>query len=115
MVRPVPGVVDFARQVAKGAPVSVASGSDRESVERTLHAIGCRELFPVIVTPEDVSNGKPDPEMFLLAADRMGVPRERCVVFEDGQLGIEAARRAQMDCVVVHAARPEAQSLETSG
>ena len=68
-----------------------------------------------VVTPEDVSNGKPDPEMFLLAADRMGVPRERCVVFEDGQLGIEAARRAQMDCVVVHAARPEAQSLETSG
>lgn len=100
-VRAVPGVLEFAREVAQFAPVSVASGSIRPNVQRSLAQIGAADLFPVIVTPEDVTNGKPDPEMFLLAAARMGVPPHECLVLEDGALGIEAARRAGMDCVIV--------------
>lgn len=94
-------VLAFARKVAKHSPVAVASGSSRPSVERTLTLIGARELFPIIVTPEDVERGKPHPDMFLLAAQKMDVERERCLVLEDAQLGFEAARRAGMDYAIV--------------
>jgi len=100
-VRAVPGVLEFARDVAAFAPVAVASGSIRPNVLRSLEQIGARDLFPIIITPEDVSRGKPDPEMFLLAAARMGVAPKQCLVLEDGALGIEAARRAGMDYALV--------------
>jgi HAD superfamily hydrolase (TIGR01509 family) len=100
-VRAVPGVLEFAREVATFAPVSVASGSIRLHVQRSLTLIGAGDLFPVIITPEDVTHGKPDPEMFLLAAERMGVPPGECLVLEDGALGIEGARRAGMDYALV--------------
>jgi HAD superfamily hydrolase (TIGR01509 family) len=100
-VRAVPGVVEFAREVSAFAPVSVASGSIRTNVLQSLAAIGAAELFSIVITPEDVIHGKPDPEMFLLAAARMGVRPEDCLVLEDGELGIEAARRAGMDYAIV--------------
>lgn len=100
-VRAVPGVLEFAREVASFAPVAVASGSIRLHVQRSLSLIGAGELFPIIITPEDVTNGKPDPEMFLLAAERMGVAPGECLVLEDGELGFEGARRAGMDYAVV--------------
>jgi len=103
-VRPVPGVLEFAREVSTFAPISVASGSLRPSVLRSLGQIGALDLFSILVTPEDVIHGKPDPEMFLLAAERMGVSPRDCLVLEDGALGIEAARRAGMDCAIVLAA-----------
>jgi beta-phosphoglucomutase-like phosphatase (HAD superfamily) len=105
-VLPITDVVAFARRMASTHPISVASGSLRPHVERTLAHIGARDLFEVIVTPEDVTHGKPDPEMFLLAAERMGVPPSQCLVFEDADLGIEAARRAGMASVRVTPARP---------
>ena len=94
-VKPVPGVLEFARDVAKRAPISVASGSSRESVERTLSTIGARDLFEILVTPESVEHGKPAPDMFLLAAKLMQVPAQDCLVLEDAEFGFEAARRAQ--------------------
>lgn len=98
---PVREVLDFARQVARHAPVSVASGSSRPDVVRSLTTIGALDLFPIVVTPEDVTHGKPSPEMFLLAARKMNVEPSRCLVIEDGQLGIEAAVAAGMDYAVV--------------
>lgn len=100
-VQAVPGVLEFAREVSAFAPVAVASGSIRTHVQRSLRAIGAGELFPIIITPEDVTHGKPDPEMFLLAAERMGVPPTECLVLEDGELGMEGARRAGMDYAIV--------------
>jgi len=100
-VRAVPGVVEFAREVSAFAPVSVASGSIRQNVLSSLVSIGAKDLFSVVITPEDVTHGKPDPEMFLLAAQRMGVASKDCLVLEDGALGIEAARRAGMDYAIV--------------
>lgn len=61
--------------------------------------LGCGSLFETIVTGDDVTNGKPDPEVFLLAAERLGVPPGRCVVIEDAAAGVEAARRAGMASV----------------
>jgi HAD superfamily hydrolase (TIGR01509 family) len=58
-------------------------------------------LFPVVVTPEDVAHGKPAPDMFLLAARKMGVPPAECLVFEDAEPGIQAAAAAGMKWVRV--------------
>jgi HAD superfamily hydrolase (TIGR01509 family) len=100
-VRPIAPVVELARRVAQVAAVSVASGGERSVVLRTLELIGLAETFSVVVTAEDVLHGKPAPDMFLLAAERMGVPAAECVVLEDSVLGIEAARRAGMAAVLV--------------
>ena len=100
-VRPIAEVVELALRVRASRPVSVASGGERNVVRRTLALIGLGETFPVVVTAEDVTHGKPAPDMFLLAAERMGVPPTECVVFEDSVLGLEAAKRAQMAAVLV--------------
>ena len=79
----------------------MASGSDLSLVEPSLQAAGLRNLFNIIITPALVENGKPAPDMFLLAAEKMGVPPEDCLVFEDGQAGIDAATAAGMASVYV--------------
>lgn len=94
-------VVAFARQMAGRFPLSVASGGPRDIVRATLAAMELTALFPVVITPEDVVHGKPAPDMFLLAAERMGVPPARCLVFEDAEPGIEAAKAAGMQWVRV--------------
>jgi HAD superfamily hydrolase (TIGR01509 family) len=100
-IRPLAPVVEYLRSAARNHPVSVASGSERGQVIRTLEAIGVLELVPVIVTAADVARGKPAPDLFLLAAERMGVPPSECVVFEDAELGMLAAERAGMGAVRV--------------
>lgn len=100
-IRVIAPVVEFARRVAEKYPVSVASGGPRLSVREILRRVGLLDLFPVVVTPEDVTQGKPSPEMFLLAAQRMGVVPEACLVFEDGAPGFQAAEAAGMKWVVV--------------
>ena len=104
-VKPLDEVVAYARERARaGCPVSVASGGDAPTVRRTLRTIGVTDLFPIVVTAEEVAHGKPAPDLFLLAAERMGVAPADCLVFEDSLLGITAAERAGMGAVLV--ARP---------
>lgn len=112
-VTPIAPVVALAREAAKVRKVSVASGSEYRHVVHTLELIGARTWFEVIVTPADVQRGKPAPDMFLLAAARMGVHPERCLVLEDSPLGIEAARSAGMHSALVRHTLPRAlPSLE---
>jgi HAD superfamily hydrolase (TIGR01509 family) len=96
-------VASFARRVAATHPVAVVTGGGPEIALPALDATGLRSLFAVVVTPLDVApgRGKPAPDMFLLAASRLGVPPEDCLVFEDALPGIEAARTAGMHVVVV--------------
>ena len=98
---PIPVIADFARRVAATHPVAVVSGGHRPAVEHALAGAGLRDLFDVIVTPEDVEHGKPAPDMYLLAAERLGVDPADCLVLEDGPPGIEAARAAGMRVVAV--------------
>ncbi len=98
-------VVEFARRVARTRPVAVASGGTRDVVESTLRKAGLAGLFPVVVTADDVAHGKPAPDMFLLAARLMGVPPGQCLVFEDGEPGIQAAKAAGMKSVFVQSRR----------
>jgi len=94
-------VAKIARQMALTHPVSIASGGPRHIVRRSLELSGLAALFQVVVTPEDVAHGKPAPDMFLLAAKRMGVPAEQCLVFEDAEPGMRAAEAAGMRWVRV--------------
>ena len=100
-LRVIEPVVEFARAVARHSPVSVASGGPKPIVRRTLEVTGLAEIFPVLVTPEDVAHGKPAPDMFLLAAAKMGVAASACLVFEDADPGFRAAEAAGMKWVRV--------------
>ena len=94
-------VIAFAKSQLGRKPMAVASGSDRVIVERELTHLGLRDMFPVVVTASDVPRSKPFPDMFLLAAEKLGVAPEKCLVFEDGRNGIEAATRAGMASVYI--------------
>lgn len=100
-------VVEIARRVALTRPVAIASGGPRDIVRRMLEIAGLAPLFKVVITPEDVEHGKPAPDMFLLAARRMGVPAEKCLVFEDAEPGMRAAEAAGMKWVRVPSRRPK--------
>jgi beta-phosphoglucomutase family hydrolase len=100
-------VVDFAREMGKTHPVAIASGGTRDVVQSTLAKTGLAPLFPIVVTADDVEHGKPAPDMFLLAARRMGVEPAHCLVFEDGQPGLQAAEAAGMKSVFIPS-RPSA-------
>jgi len=108
-----PGVAELLAALgAAGVPCAVGSSSHRRNIEAALERLELHG-FAAMVTAEDVSAGKPDPEVFLLAAQRIGVPPSRCVVFEDVPAGIEAAHRGGMKVVAVtttHAAAALSQA-----
>ena len=82
--------------VAEGVPRAVATSASRHDVETLLTEIGVRRHFEVVVTADDVRWGKPNPEVYLRAAEGLGLPPQRCLVFEDSVVGVHAARNAGM-------------------
>ncbi len=96
LVRPVDVVVDIASRHRGVVPMAVASGGEGWVVRRTLDVIGVLEWFDTVVGSDDTERHKPEPDVFLEAAQRLAAEPARCVVFEDSDLGIEAARRAGM-------------------
>nr|VFK47390.1 MAG: haloacid dehalogenase superfamily, subfamily IA, variant 3 with third motif having DD or ED/haloacid dehalogenase superfamily, subfamily IA, variant 1 with third motif having Dx(3-4)D or Dx(3-4)E [Candidatus Kentron sp. SD] len=101
-IHPLPGVEEtldrFSRFEWKQA---IASSAPRKNIELVLSRLGIAHFFQAIVGEEDVRFGKPDPEVFMMAATRLRVRDSRCIVIEDSISGIEAARRAAMACVRV--------------
>lgn len=82
-------------------PVAVGTGAERSHALEMLEETGILDHLDGLVTACDVSNGKPSPDTFLQAAEAMGVAPERCVVFEDTEIGRQAALAAGMDCILV--------------
>jgi beta-phosphoglucomutase-like phosphatase (HAD superfamily) len=95
-VRPIDEVVSIVERYRGVLPMAVASGGERWVVERTLGTIGVLDWFEAVVCFEDTDRHKPEPDVFLEAARRLNVAPGGCVVFEDADLGLEAARRAGM-------------------
>ena len=89
-------VAEVARANHGKVPMAVASNGHLENVRATLTVTGLLSLFDHVVTAEQVAHGKPAPDVFLEAARRMRVAARECVVFEDSDQGLEAARRAGM-------------------
>ena len=100
-VKPVEPVAEIVRNYHGKLIMSVGSGGQREAVFKTLDYIGMREYFKIVVSANDVSNHKPDPETFIKCADLMKIAYEEIMVFEDGDLGIQAALAAGMTPVDV--------------
>jgi HAD superfamily hydrolase (TIGR01509 family) len=93
---PIEPVVEVAVRYKKRLPMAVASGGIRTNVDLTLEAIGLNNFFDTVITADDPVKPKPSPEIFLEAARRLNVEPLYCQVFEDGDSGIEAARKAGM-------------------
>jgi len=96
-VRPIALVVAKARELRGTMPIAVATGGIRRICETILHHIGLVGWFDAMVCAEDVRHHKPAPDIFLEAARRLGVAPEDCLVYEDTDPGLEAARRAGME------------------
>jgi HAD superfamily hydrolase (TIGR01509 family) len=97
----VPEVVEHIEAMYGKIPFAVVSGSTRESVVKSLEAVGLLDKFDTLVCAGDYAKSKPDPEPFLLAASRLGVAPAACLVFEDTDMGIQAATAAGMASVKV--------------
>lgn len=100
-VTPIAPVVRIAESYRSRMPLAVASGGYRDVVIQTLDSIRVRDWFAAVVCAEDTPRHKPEPDVFLEAARRLGVRAKACVVFEDTDIGLEAARRAGMHGVDV--------------
>ena len=101
-ISPRPGVASWLRQLhSQGWLQAIASSAPRANVEAVLQTLAAAHFFLNIVSAEDVHQGKPDPEVYLTAAARVGAPPDRCIVVEDAVAGIEGARNAGMRSIGV--------------
>jgi len=100
-LKAIPEVVEHIHAQLGRIPFAVASGSRRDSVVGSLTAVGLLDKFKTIVSAGDYKHAKPAPDCFLLAAERLGAAPKDCLVFEDTQLGIQAATAAGMASVMV--------------
>jgi HAD superfamily hydrolase (TIGR01509 family) len=100
-LKAIPEVIEHIDAQHGRIPFAVVSGSRRSSVEGSLTTLGLMGKFDTLVCAEDYKHGKPAPDCFLMAAERLGVAPSDCLVFEDTELGIEAATAAGMLSVKV--------------
>jgi HAD superfamily hydrolase (TIGR01509 family) len=100
-IRPIEPVVKVVRESRGRLPIAVATGAIRPMLDGILRQIGLTNCFDALVSSEEVQHHKPAPDIFLEAARRLKVEPNRCLVYEDTDPGIEAARRAGMDFVDV--------------
>jgi len=100
-LKAVPEVLEHIEAKHGQIPFAVVSGSARDSVESSLKTLKLLDYFDVLVCAGDYARSKPDPEPFLIAAGKLGIAPERCLVFEDTRMGIDAATAAGMVSVRV--------------
>ena len=95
--------VNFAKQIhRRGIPVAICTSSNRTLTDNILEDIGIKNLFSTIVTKEDYSKRKPDPEPYLTTAVKLGIDPKDCLVIEDSEIGLKSALNAGMKCIVIY-------------
>ncbi len=101
-IAPLPGALEWVNRLHRqGWGQAIASAAPRANIETILDVLHASECFEAIVSAEDVHRGKPDPEVFLIAAAKLAVAPKHCIVVEDAQHGVEAARAARMKSIGV--------------
>lgn len=106
-IEPLPGVRDLLQSLrSEEIACSIASSTPIANIETVMGMIGLSDYFDAITAAEDVSNGKPNPEVFLKAAEKIKVDPKNCVVFEDAHVGIEAGLAANMQVIAVATTHP---------
>jgi len=102
-MKPLPGVAVWLERLHEtGWLQAIGSAAPCANIEVVLEALSAAHLFQAIVSAEDVQHGKPDPQVYLVAASRLGAPPERSIVVEDAVVGVQAARRAGMHSIGVN-------------
>jgi beta-phosphoglucomutase family hydrolase len=115
-IEPLPGVRTWLERLqAAGIPCVIGSSTHRQNIDTCLTAFGFTGFFSGIVTAEDVNKGKPEPDVFLKAAEKAKTEPARCVVFEDAPVGIEAGLRAGMRVIGVAGTHPRETLAGTAG
>jgi len=106
-VTAIPGAVELLQRLQqRGRKMAIVSSTPGENVGVVLSSLGLEGVFEAVIAEEDASKGKPDPQGFLLAAEKLGVEARECVVIEDAPGGVEAAKRAGMCCIGLTTSRP---------
>ncbi len=100
-LRLIPGAADCVRAFAERWPLALASSSNRPLIELALELAGLKSCFRVVISSEEVPRGKPSPDVYLRAAELLGIPAERCLAIEDSANGIRSAKAAGMRVVCI--------------
>ncbi|MDH5695473.1 MAG: HAD family phosphatase [Dehalococcoidia bacterium] len=110
-IKPLPGAVELLQSLRKHRfKMALASSTPMENIRLVTGSLGIESCFQAIVSDKDVTEGKPSPQGFLLAAKRLGVGPKNCIVIEDAVAGVAAAKRAGMHCLAITNTHPR-QSL----
>jgi len=112
-IKPLPGAVKLLKSLREhGFKIALASSAPIENIRLVTRGLGIDDYFHSIVTGRDVAEGKPSPQGFLLAAQKLGVEPEDCVVIEDAIAGVTAGKRAGMRCIAVASTHPRESLAE---
>jgi len=112
-INPLPGVMELMKSLAAaGFQMALASSTPRENITLVIGSLGIKNYLQCMIAAEDVVRGKPDPQVFLLAAQGLGVEPGNCVVIEDAVAGVAAARSAGMYCLAVTTTHPRGSLKE---
>ncbi|HBK87163.1 MAG: HAD family phosphatase [Cyclobacteriaceae bacterium] len=114
-ITPLPGLIPFLNAMDRnGITRAIGTSAPAENVTFTLSATGMTSYFPIILDESFVTRGKPDPEIYIKAAAALGMPNERCIVFEDSLSGVEAGKRAGSPVVGVATTHSAEELRETN-
>ena len=108
---PYEGAEDFLKQAKNSGKfkLGLATSSNRQSVDILFEKFDLRKYFDSVLTLEDIARPKPDPEIYLISARQLNIKPSGCIVFEDSNAGVEAAKRAGMKCIAVSNTAPKEQ------
>ncbi|NCB55970.1 MAG: beta-phosphoglucomutase family hydrolase [Gammaproteobacteria bacterium] len=102
-----PAMKELVTNLFHHRPLAIGTGSMRVNTEIVLANNGLRSYFQVLTTSDDVVHHKPNPDTFLLSAAKINVKPSRCLVFEDTEIGLQAAQEGKMDCVLIREGKPD--------
>jgi len=101
-IKSLPGVIELIKSLAKAKyKLAVVSSTPKENIELITKTLGINKYFSLLINGDDVKEGKPSPQCFLLGAEKLGVEPKNCVVMEDAVVGVRAAKNAGMCCIAV--------------
>jgi len=107
-IKPLPGALELLKALDEGGiRMAIASSTTIENIHLIVGSLGIADYFKAVVTGHDVTEGKPSPQVFLLAAQRLGAEPKKCIVVEDAVAGVKAAKSAGMYCVAVSNSHPQ--------
>ncbi len=107
-IKPLPGALELVKALDEGGiRMAIASSTTIENIHLIVGSLGIADYFKAVITGHDVTEGKPSPQVFLLAAQRIGAEPKNCIVIEDAVAGVKAAKSAGMYCVAVSNSHPQ--------